>query len=141
VKRRFHEKQIHIFYWVSWHRFFAPSFARRCLIRQSSNNHWYLRTSDCWWSPHPVHMGIIDNAPATWIMTDPFNNYDNEVTIEIRGSTSQMYPRNPTHSLLLIHSEIMSMLLFSHFRGERLDPVCTVSWQNPAAQYTGISSV
>src|SRR6186997_1785132 len=41
-----------------------------------------------------VHMGIIDNGTGNMNhVTDPFNNYDNEVTIEIRGSTSQMYPK------------------------------------------------
>ncbi|HYV90276.1 MAG TPA: CotH kinase family protein [Chitinophagales bacterium] len=41
-----------------------------------------------------VFMGIIDNGPVNINhINDPFNNYEGNVTIEIRGSTSQMYPK------------------------------------------------
>ncbi len=40
------------------------------------------------------HMGIIDNGlSATNYVTDPFNDYDGQISIEIRGSTSQQYPK------------------------------------------------
>jgi len=40
------------------------------------------------------HMGIIDNGPGnTNNTTDPFNDYDGRIEIEIRGSTSQQYPK------------------------------------------------
>ena len=40
------------------------------------------------------HMGVIDNGPgARNYMTDSFTNYDGVIDIEIRGSTSQQYPK------------------------------------------------
>jgi hypothetical protein len=40
------------------------------------------------------HMGIIDNGFGNQnYMTDPFNDYDGQISIEIRGSTSQQYPK------------------------------------------------
>jgi hypothetical protein len=39
-------------------------------------------------------MGIIDNGPGVRnYMSDPFNHYDGKISIEIRGSTSQQYPK------------------------------------------------
>lgn len=39
-------------------------------------------------------MGIIYNGPNIRnYMTDPFNNYSGKIAIEIRGSTSQQYPK------------------------------------------------
>ena len=39
-------------------------------------------------------MGIIDNGVGVRnYLTDPFNHYDNKISIEIRGSTSQQYPK------------------------------------------------
>jgi hypothetical protein len=39
-------------------------------------------------------MGIIDNGPGVANnSTDPFNNYDGKIGIEIRGSSSQMFPK------------------------------------------------
>lgn len=41
-----------------------------------------------------VHMGIIYNGPGLRnYLTDPFNNYNNKVGIELRGSTSQGFPQ------------------------------------------------
>ncbi|MCW5912312.1 MAG: CotH kinase family protein [Cyclobacteriaceae bacterium] len=41
-----------------------------------------------------VDMGIIDNGPGQRNnMTDPFNNYNGKIGIEIRGSSSQMFPK------------------------------------------------
>ena len=40
------------------------------------------------------HMGIIDNGfNVRNYLTDPFTNYDGRIAIEIRGSTSQQYPK------------------------------------------------
>lgn len=40
------------------------------------------------------HMGIIDNGPGNVnAITDPYNDYDGLISIEIRGSTSQQYPK------------------------------------------------
>lgn len=39
-------------------------------------------------------MGIIWNGPGiTNNITDPYNNYNGKIAIEIRGSTSQQYPK------------------------------------------------
>ncbi len=41
-----------------------------------------------------AHMGIIWNGDGdTNFLTDPFNNYDGYIGIEIRGSSSQMFPK------------------------------------------------
>ncbi len=40
-----------------------------------------------------VHMGIIDNDSAINNIDDPFNGYDGLISIEIRGSSSQMFPK------------------------------------------------
>ena len=40
-----------------------------------------------------VHMGIIDNDSGINNMDDPFNGYDGQISIEIRGSSSQMFPK------------------------------------------------
>ncbi len=37
-----------------------------------------------------AHMGVIDNAGSRNALTDPFNNYDGLINIEIRGSSGQM---------------------------------------------------
>ncbi|MFT5819971.1 MAG: hypothetical protein ACI8ZM_001196 [Crocinitomix sp.] len=40
------------------------------------------------------HMGIIDNGTGIINnITDPLNDYDGNISIEIRGSTSQQYPK------------------------------------------------
>ena len=36
-----------------------------------------------------VHMGIIDNESGINHINDPFNDYDGQISIEIRGSSSQ----------------------------------------------------
>lgn len=39
-------------------------------------------------------MGIIDNGPGMRnFLSDPFNNYQGKIGIEIRGSSSQMFPK------------------------------------------------
>jgi len=38
-------------------------------------------------------MGIIDNGAARNNVSDPYNNYDGKIGIEIRGSSSQMFPK------------------------------------------------
>ncbi|MFN5878429.1 MAG: CotH kinase family protein, partial [Flavobacteriales bacterium] len=39
-------------------------------------------------------MGIIDNGPGVRnYVTDPYNNYNGKIAIEVRGSTSQQYPK------------------------------------------------
>lgn len=39
-------------------------------------------------------MGVIDNGNGVRnYMTDPFNNYNGKISIEVRGSTSQQYPK------------------------------------------------
>jgi hypothetical protein len=41
-----------------------------------------------------AHMGIIDNGSGSRNnITDPFNNYDGYVGIEVRGSSSQSFPK------------------------------------------------
>jgi hypothetical protein len=41
-----------------------------------------------------AHMGVIDNGPGIRnYLTDPYTNYDGRIEIEIRGSTSQQYPK------------------------------------------------
>lgn len=40
-----------------------------------------------------AHMGIIDNGTGTNSINDPFNGYDGQISIEIRGSSSQMFPK------------------------------------------------
>lgn len=41
-----------------------------------------------------AQMGIIYNGPGLRnYLSDPFNNYNGEITIEYRGSTSQQYPK------------------------------------------------
>ena len=40
-----------------------------------------------------VHMGIIDNDSGINNIDDPFNGYDGQISIEIRGSSSQMFPK------------------------------------------------
>jgi hypothetical protein len=41
-----------------------------------------------------AHMGVIDNGFGnTNNINDPFTNYDGRIEIEIRGSTSQQYPK------------------------------------------------
>ena len=40
------------------------------------------------------HMGVINNGTGNMNnITDPYNNYDGDIFIEIRGSTSQQYPK------------------------------------------------
>jgi hypothetical protein len=42
-----------------------------------------------------AHMGIIDNGPGNMNnLNDPYNNYDGLVGIEIRGQSSQMFPKH-----------------------------------------------
>lgn len=38
-------------------------------------------------------MGIIFNGPARNNLSDPFNNYSGKIGIEVRGSSSQMFPK------------------------------------------------
>jgi len=38
-------------------------------------------------------MGVIDNPNNINLINDPFNNYNGKISIEIRGSTSQQYPK------------------------------------------------
>jgi hypothetical protein len=38
-------------------------------------------------------MGIIDNGPDRNNLTDPYNGYEGKIGIEIRGSSSQMFPK------------------------------------------------
>lgn len=41
-----------------------------------------------------AHMGIIDNGPGmTNSLDDAFNNYDGDIGIEVRGNSSQMFPK------------------------------------------------
>jgi len=40
-----------------------------------------------------AHMGIIDNGTGTNYINDPFNGYDGQISIEIRGSSSQDFPK------------------------------------------------
>jgi hypothetical protein len=41
-----------------------------------------------------ARMGIIDNGPGQRnALTDPFNNYNGNIGIELRGSSSQMFPK------------------------------------------------
>ncbi len=43
-----------------------------------------------------VHLGIIDNGPDQINnITDPFTNYDGIIGIELRGQSSQMFPKLP----------------------------------------------
>jgi len=39
------------------------------------------------------HMGIIDNDTTTNSIGDPFSGYDGRISIETRGSSSQMFPK------------------------------------------------
>jgi len=40
-----------------------------------------------------VHMGIINNASGINKQTDPFNEYDGKIAIEMRGSSSMMFEK------------------------------------------------
>lgn len=41
-----------------------------------------------------AHLGVIDNGTGVQnYLSDPFTNYDGRIEIEIRGSTSQQYPK------------------------------------------------
>jgi len=41
------------------------------------------------------HMGAIDNGPGNLnSLEDPFNNYDGAIGVEIRGQSSQMFPKH-----------------------------------------------
>ena len=40
-----------------------------------------------------AHMGIIDSGSGINHMSDPFNGYDGQISIEVRGSSSQMFPK------------------------------------------------
>ncbi len=40
-----------------------------------------------------AHMGIIDNEDGDNSTANPFNGYDGQIAIEIRGSSSQMFPK------------------------------------------------
>jgi len=40
-----------------------------------------------------AHMGIINNETGMNHMGDPFNGYDGQISIEIRGSSSQNFPK------------------------------------------------
>lgn len=40
-----------------------------------------------------AHMGIIHNENGINTLSDPFNNYDGNIAIEIRGSSSQSFPK------------------------------------------------
>jgi hypothetical protein len=42
-----------------------------------------------------AHMGIIHNSDGINTLGDPFNNYDGQISIEYRGSSSQMFPKKP----------------------------------------------
>lgn len=43
-----------------------------------------------------AHMGIVDNGPGQINhRTDPFNAYNGFIGIELRGSSSQMFPKKP----------------------------------------------
>lgn len=43
-----------------------------------------------------AHMGIIDNGPGNLNnINDPFNNYDGSIGIEMRGQSTQMFPKKP----------------------------------------------
>lgn len=42
-----------------------------------------------------AQLGIIDNGPGNrnYVFTDPFNGYDGQISIEIRGASSQGFPK------------------------------------------------
>jgi hypothetical protein len=40
-----------------------------------------------------AQMGVIHNAPLRNNLSDPFNNYNGNISIEIRGSSSQSFPK------------------------------------------------
>ena len=40
-----------------------------------------------------AHMGIINNSNGINNLADSFNDYDGQISIEIRGSSSQMFPK------------------------------------------------
>ena len=40
-----------------------------------------------------AHMGIINNPSGVNKLTDPYNDFDGRISIEIRGSSSQMFPK------------------------------------------------
>lgn len=52
-------------------------------------------TSEIYDEPRvPAHMGIIDNGPGRRnFLSDDFNHYDGRISIEIRGASSQMFPK------------------------------------------------
>jgi hypothetical protein len=55
-----------------------------------------INTLDQWIPDEPkieVHMGIINNPGGVNKKTDPFNEYDGKIAIEIRGSSSQMFEK------------------------------------------------
>jgi hypothetical protein len=58
-------------------------------------------------------MGIIDNGGNNRnFLGDPFNNYNGRIAIEIRGSSSQQFPKNNTVLKLRIPSAKILKFLF-----------------------------
>lgn len=70
-----------------------------CMVFETSN--LPIVVIDTWGQGIPddpritCHMGIIHNENGVNSINDPFNNYDGQISIELRGSTSQSFPKKP----------------------------------------------
>ena len=59
-----------------------------------------------------AHMGIINNSNSLNSLGDEYNDYDGRISIEIRGSSSQMFLKNNT---LLRRKILMVIIIMSQF--------------------------
>lgn len=82
---------------VSWNITFGTSPAQPFLFLSSNLPIVVINTSGQLIPDDPkinAQMGIINNGPGIRnYMTDPFNDYNNNIGIEVRGSSSQMFPQ------------------------------------------------
>lgn len=82
---------------ISWSLFFSNAPAYPTAFTSSNLPLIIINTNGQTIVDNPkkiVHMGIIDNGVGVRnYLTDPFNNYNGNIAIEIRGSWSQTFPQ------------------------------------------------
>lgn len=75
----------------------TPDWFREPLTFDESNLPLIIINTLGQWIPDEpkieVHMGVINNPGGINKKTDPFNEYDGKIAIEIRGSSSQMFEK------------------------------------------------
>lgn len=75
---------------------FANTDDGSCVVFAETNLPIVVITSDEAIPDDPrivAHMGIINNPDGLNAVDDPFTDYDGQIAIEIRGSSSQMFPK------------------------------------------------